>query len=170
MSTVASNLSSGWKVLANESRLRVRIATLADCNAIYTWRNHPETRRHFFDPAPISLDAHGRWLAAVLRDPQRYLLIAEDQQDKPVGVMRFDIAAFGDVASIDIYLVPERRGGGMGKSMLLAGLTWLKTNTSVRRLHAEVLSANHSSRRMFEAAGFSLASSSFTLDLERANR
>ena len=154
-------------LLTTEGELRVRKTVSTDCNAIYRWRNHPDTRRYFFDPSPIDLETHTHWFTETLKDPHRYLLIAENHHHEPIGIMRFDASKHEDVASVDIYLVPEKRGFRLGKPMLLAGLSWLKSHTSIRRVTANVLSANESSCRMFDSAGFVLASHTYGLDLGR---
>ena len=150
--------------------LRARKATPADSEAMYAWRNDPETRRYFFDPAPLSADSHARWLSASLANAFRHLLIIEYPDGRPVGVVRFDVHREDNAARIDIYLVPERRGAGLGAQVLQAAILWLKENTQVQRIDAEVLSGNHASRRLFEAAGFSLASLAYTLDVNESRR
>ena len=152
-----------------EIQLRVRKITSADCNAVYIWRNHSDTRRYFFDHSPITLEDHVQWFAAVLNDPERHLLAIENHLGEPVGVIRFDATNQEGTASIDIYLVPDKRGFGLGAPMLLAGLKWLKINTTIRRITADVLVENKSSCRMFESAGFNLAFYTYTLELESSN-
>ena len=152
-----------------EIQLQVRKITSTDCNAVYIWRNHPDTRRYFFDPSPITLEDHVQWFAEVLNDPERHLLAIENHRGEPVGVIRFDATNQEGTASVDIYLVPEKRGFGLGAPMLLAGLKWLKINTAIRRITADVLAANKSSCRMFDAAGFNLALYTFTFELESSN-
>jgi len=49
--------------------------------------------------------------------------------------------------------------------LLRAGLAWLKQQTSVRRISAEVLVDNQSSCRMFEKTGFRIASHTYTLEM-----
>lgn len=147
--------------------IRVRRARQDDGERILEWRNHPVTRRYFFNPEPIDADTHRAWFAAVLADIQhRHLLIAEDATGCPIGVVRFD--EDGDSARVDIYLVPERHGHGLGKAMLDSALLWLARNSSVKQVHADVLAENVASRQMFAAAGFANAVCRFSLDLHRS--
>jgi UDP-2,4-diacetamido-2,4,6-trideoxy-beta-L-altropyranose hydrolase len=147
--------------------IHVRRARQDDCERILEWRNHPSTRLYFFNPEPIDADIHRAWFAAVLADTRhRHLLIAEDGTGSPIGVVRFD--EDGDSAWVDIYLVPERHGRGLGKAMLDAALQWLASNSSVNRVHADVLAENAVSMRMFSAAGFVNTSCRFSLNLSRS--
>jgi RimJ/RimL family protein N-acetyltransferase len=139
---------------------------MADREPMYAWRNHPDTRRFFFDPTPLAAADHARWFAAALADPRRHLLVAEDARG-PVGVLRFDVEDREEEAAIDIYVVPERRGSGLGTPLLRAGLDWLRQNTNVRRLNAEVVPANRASCRMFEACGFQFSGTAYVLELGR---
>jgi RimJ/RimL family protein N-acetyltransferase len=80
-------------------------------------------------------------------------------------VVRFDQNE--DSAVVDIYLVPERRGQGLGTPMLDAALQWLKRNSSVRHLYADVLAENAASMRLFATAGFVTTTWRLSLDLTR---
>ncbi len=144
--------------------IHVRRARQDDCERILEWRNHPDTRRHFFNPEPIDADTHYAWFAAILADTRhRHLLIAEDAVGCPIGVVRFD--EDGDSARVDIYLDPEQHGHGLGKVMLDAALRWLESNSSVKKVNADVLLENTSSIRMFKAAGFTNTGRRFSLNL-----
>jgi UDP-2,4-diacetamido-2,4,6-trideoxy-beta-L-altropyranose hydrolase len=142
----------------------VRRARQDDCKRILEWRNHPDTRRYFLNPEPIDADTHCAWFAAILADTRhRHLLIAEDAANCPIGVVRFD--EDGDSARVDIYLDPERHGHGLGKAMLDVALKWLESNSSVRKVYADVLAENAASMRMFAAAGFENTVCRFSMDL-----
>jgi UDP-2,4-diacetamido-2,4,6-trideoxy-beta-L-altropyranose hydrolase len=162
----ALNLQGAWVMPKNASgAITVRLATQDDCDTILGWRNHPATRRHFFNSQTIAEEEHRRWFASVLADPARYLLVAQDASGDALGVMRFDSDDSRETAVVDIYLVPRRHGEGWGKPMLCAGIDWLRTHTTVRNLLAEGLPQNISSWRMFESAGFKLQGETFTLAL-----
>ncbi|MEQ1936476.1 MAG: GNAT family N-acetyltransferase [Fimbriimonadaceae bacterium] len=146
--------------------LRVRKAKQDDGNAMYVWRNDPATRRYFFDPGPISPETHAHWFAESLESKSRHLLIAESAHGQPIGVIRFDLSALGDLATVDIYLAPEYRNVGLGKPLLGAGLRWLMDYTKVCKVNAAVASDNQSSCRMFMKSGFQISSVVYTLDLK----
>ncbi len=144
-------------------RVSLRPATADDCDRLYAWRNHPDTRRHFFDPDPIDLPSHRRWFAGVLTDPSRVLLVGVvDEQE--TGVLRYDFS--GDEARVSVYLDPARRGEGFGTALLSAGRDWLQENRpQTRAVVAEVMAANEPSVRAFLAAGYRESHRCFRLDI-----
>jgi UDP-2,4-diacetamido-2,4,6-trideoxy-beta-L-altropyranose hydrolase len=134
------------------SGIGLRRATAEDSGALLAWRNHPQTRRHSFDPAEIALESHERWFAAVLADPHRELLIAE-LDGRPLGVLRYDIDS--GRAHVSIYLVPGLSGLGWGTRLLQAGETWLREQRpDVGFCEAEIAATNVASLGAFRAAGF----------------
>lgn len=133
-------------------RLRLRQADLGDSDLMLAWRNHAEVRRQAFDPRPIDVADHERWLAAALLDPARRLLIAEED-GVAVGVLRYDLD--GEAALVTIYLAPERAGRGLGTRLLLAGDVWLRRECpGTTRLTAEIRASNAASLGAFRNAGF----------------
>lgn len=172
----------GWNLVDGEGARRVanpllagqltpRRATAEDSAALLAWRNHPDTRRLSFDTAEIASATHERWLAAVLADPDRELLIVE-RAGAPLGVLRYDIAtgsATGSAAGrarVSVYLVPGLAGQGWGARLLLAGETWLRRHRpDARALEAEIAAANVASARAFQAAGFATDRTLFRKEL-----
>jgi RimJ/RimL family protein N-acetyltransferase len=152
-------MSDGARVIS------IRKAVLSDSDAILTWRNHPETRKYFFDPALIDAESHRIWFSASLKNPNRHILVAEDENGLAVGIVRFDVQEM--IAVVDIYLVPERRKQGLGVPMLKAAVDWLHENTNVKQVVANVVHENRSSLRMFASAGFETAVQQLTLDLNK---
>lgn len=147
--------------------LHVRKADQTDRDAMYVWRNDPATRRYFFDPDPISPETHAHWFSASLDNKSRHLLIAESVHGQPIGVIRFDLSALGDLATVDIYLAPEYRNAGLGESLLGAGLRWLMDHSKVCKVNAAVVTDNQSSCRMFMKSGFQISSFVYTFELKR---
>lgn len=133
--------------------LRLRPATSADSDRLLAWRNDPDARAASRSTDPVGAEDHERWLAAVLADPGRDLLIVERGGD-PVGQLRFD--ALGDDAfEISVALAPDVRGAGDGTRAIAAGLTWLwRVRPAARRVVAAVREDNDASLRAFARAGF----------------
>jgi UDP-2,4-diacetamido-2,4,6-trideoxy-beta-L-altropyranose hydrolase len=144
-------------------KIQIRRARQKDSESMLEWRNHPDTLRYFFDPSPVDSGAHKAWFSAALTNPSRCLLIGEDVLGNPVGVVRFDQE--GSFADIAIYLVPERHGEGLGTPLLHAAVQWLKENSTVERIRADVLAANVASLKMFAAAGFATDVHRVSLDI-----
>ncbi len=133
--------------------VEIRRAQPGDCDYVFAWRNHPETRRYSLDSAEIDWQTHSDWFARVLADPERELLIAEED-GRPVGVLRYDLEA--GCARISIYLQPGLGGRGLGVRLLLAAEAWLcRERGDVQALEAEIRVDNMASMAAFQAAGFS---------------
>lgn len=144
-------------------RVSLRPAAMDDCDRLYAWRNHPDTRRYFFDSGPIDLSAHRRWFTGTLTNPSRALLLGI-VDGKETGVLRYDFS--GDSARISIYLDPARRGEGFGSALLAAGSEWLQENRpETRTVVAEVMTANDASVRAFLAAGYRESHRCYRLDI-----
>jgi spore coat polysaccharide biosynthesis predicted glycosyltransferase SpsG/ribosomal protein S18 acetylase RimI-like enzyme len=126
----------------------VREASNADAALLLGWRNDPETRAWSRTTDPVSPADHQAWLARGLRNPDRRLLIAE-QDRKPVGTVRFD--RDGRHWEVSITLAPEARGRKLAVPVLLAAERVLEPRTTVR---ACVHRDNGASRALFRRAGY----------------
>lgn len=139
--------------LIEPADIDIRLATAADTENLFEWRNHPSIRAVSRTSEPIPREAHDRWIRATLSDPGRCLLIGS-QGGAPAGVVRFDLET--DRAEVSIYLVPERRGQGLGAPLLVAAEGWLRTGRpEIAVLEAEVLGDNRPSHRLFASCGYS---------------
>jgi UDP-2,4-diacetamido-2,4,6-trideoxy-beta-L-altropyranose hydrolase len=159
MSRAGMALVDGLGARRVAARLRaaavaVRPATAADSDELHRWRNAAEVREVSRDPAEIAIDDHRRWFDAVLASPSRHLLVGE-REGRPVGVVRFDLAAAADEAEVSIYLAPGRMGQGDGTALLRAAQAWLRRERpGVVCLQAQVLAGNTASQRLFERCGY----------------
>jgi RimJ/RimL family protein N-acetyltransferase len=126
----------------------VRPANHADSALLLAWRNDPETRAWSRTTDPVARPDHEAWLAKVLADPDRRLLVAEHDHH-PVGTVRFD--RDGDHWEISITVAPEARGRKLAVPVLLAAERVLPRGTTVR---ACVHQDNGASRALFRRAGY----------------
>ena len=132
--------------------LRLRQATDADREQLLEWRNEPTTRAASRRTELVTPEEHAGWLAGVLADPDRHLLIAE-LDHHPVGQVRFDRRRAYDY-EISISLDPARRGRQLAAPLIEAGCEWLWTKTNAASVEAGVRVDNERSARAFLAAGF----------------
>jgi UDP-2,4-diacetamido-2,4,6-trideoxy-beta-L-altropyranose hydrolase len=146
--------------------LSVRPALQIDRDLIYNWRNGLSVRRFSRDTSEIAYDQHCIWFAEVVANPNRWLLIVE--QDKyAVGVVRFDRMADPAAAEVSIFLAPECHGRGIGPSALLCAEAWLMDQaTGVVRIHATVLEGNAASERLFTNCRYKKTESHFEKRIE----
>ncbi|CAA7612350.1 putative Pseudaminic acid biosynthesis-associated protein PseG [Candidatus Terasakiella magnetica] len=140
-------------LLALESDdLALRRAVPEDGPDLLSWRNDPLTRTNSKDRGEVALAPHLAWLARVLADPARLLLLAEMPGGK-AGMVRFDQTENGDWL-VSIAVAPAFRGRGLGCRVLAAGIRDLAARKGAVTLVAEIAPANSASRVLFEACGF----------------
>lgn len=133
-------------------RLQVRRAFMADAAMLHSWRNTAEVRAASFDSRELGLAQHLEWMARVLADPQRFLLVVQvDGEDG--GCVRFDRQA--ERAIISVYLAPGWLHRGIGSAVISAASIWLFANEPrVMAIDAAIMPSNEPSRRAFERAGY----------------
>ena len=126
----------------------------ADSANIFMWRNDPKTRAMSRSGAIVSDQSHSTWFSAALEDPDRILLVAEQQELGAVGVLRFD--RLSELRwELSINLDPRVRGKGVGQACLEAALDWAAIQSlAPQTIIAEIHKDNVASRRAFEAVGF----------------
>ncbi len=128
-------------------KIQMRLADKEDTRNIFGWRNHPSIRRNSRSADEIQWVDHEKWFSQRSGQINQPILIGEIEK-KPVGVVRFDIRE--NFAEVSIYLVPDSGNHGLGRNLLSEAEAWLKTNhPHVVAVHAEVLHANESSKRLF---------------------
>jgi len=159
LSTQAMQKVDGKGLLRVAQRLcpldiQLREATQEDCRNIYEWRNAEETRRHIFDKEIIPFESHQQWFANSLTNKDRIILIGE-HNNKPVGVLRYDLSE--NKALISVYLVPGPQPPGVGSQLICAGSLWLQSkHPEIVQIDAEILGENVASVKAFEKADYKL--------------
>lgn len=126
--------------------VKLRPATPADAELLFTWVNDPDVRRWSFRSAPVAWKTHVEWLAHTLADGGRQLLIAE-VDGEPVGQVRLDSEEGGTVVSVSV--AAAARGMGLGTALVEAACRMAATE-----LIARVKAENARSLRAFARAGF----------------
>lgn len=154
----AWRIVSSWEHLltskprkASTAGVVARTASANDAQMLFEWRNDPDTRRMSRSTAPLDWDEHSTWLASVLSNPSRELLVIE-QDGHPIGTVRWDHREDLDW-EVSISLAPSVRGRGLSAAVLAAGEA-AHTSTATRRLVATIHDTNEPSRRLFARAGY----------------
>jgi RimJ/RimL family protein N-acetyltransferase len=143
--------------------IEIKQASKDDSEDIFEWRNNKKIRDISINKDPISWEEHQRWFDAVLTDKNRELIIGTNE-NKPVGVVRFDIE--NDVAEVSIYLVPEAGYAGHGRNLLLSAERWLNANRpEIKRIHASVLAENDASKNLFLTSSYHINKIYYQKDL-----
>lgn len=142
-----------------EGDLPFRFEDLQLCRAVQTdapnllaWRNQEDVRFNSRNREVIDLAEHADWLAAVIADPARHLLIGH-RQGKPIGVVRLDER--DNTGEVSIYLTPDARGQNNGSVLLRAQEAWIRaTRPHITQLVAVVLGDNAASHNLFLKNGY----------------
>lgn len=125
---------------------------MADAALLLEWANDPETRTASFHPAPIGQATHEAWLAGRIVDSAGRLWIGL-VDGVPVGQVRVDREPGGS-GVVGIAVAPERRGEGLSKPLLVAGLDAARDELAVGTFVAYVRPENRRSLALFASAGF----------------
>lgn len=133
-------------------RLQLRRTGMGDCEILWRWANDPDTRRHSFNPEPISWEEHVRWFARRVDHPDHHLYVALDEDGGPVGQIRFD--KMGEFMETDVTVAPEKRGLGLGSRLVSLGADRLVRSCPGTPVLARVKAENNASARSFILAGF----------------
>jgi len=140
-------------MLVRGHALRLRRVQDDDCHLLWEWANDVEVREAAFSTAAIPWMDHKRWFIKKRNDPHCLQLIAVDDQDQPVGQVRFDIKE-GESAEINVSVDRQRRGLGYGKLILELATEEFFRSTPVRTINAFIKIGNIKSIRAFEKAQY----------------
>ena len=133
--------------------ISLRPADSSDCNALFNWRNDPDTRAASIETSEIDASKHRYWYSQTLQNPLRKILIGMfDQQ--AIGMVRLDHILAEDRVEVSIILAPEARGAGFAAPLLSKGLEQNPFGTS--RFSATIKPTNVASQKIFAACGFRL--------------
>lgn len=133
--------------------LKIRSATDEDCRLLWEWVNDPEVRALAFESNPITWEAHIAWFRRKRFGENSYMYVVMDQDDCPIGQVRFDVQADGR-AETDISIAREQCGRGYGVEALRIACAHLFRTAPVRWIVAHMKPDNAASIRAFEKAGF----------------
>lgn len=126
--------------------ITLRLATESDAKTLFAWQT-PGARRFSRNPQAPNWDEHNTWLARVLTDPGRLLMIIEVNA-RPVGMLRLD--GIASRPEVSIVVAPECQGQGVGKSALGLAAELLPYQT----IDASVHPNNSASHGLFRACGY----------------
>jgi RimJ/RimL family protein N-acetyltransferase len=132
-----------------EARYRLRDAVLSDAGDLFRWRNDRKTRVWSRGTSDVCWGEHLTWLKSTLRNPNRQLLIAEDER-VAVGTIRLDL--LDGAWQMSWTVAPEHCGKGVGAAIVQLAVTRM----TGERVFAEIKDANLASRRIAEKSGFRL--------------
>lgn len=132
--------------------MQIRKLIQSDSLDLFSWRNDELSRRMFKNTALLNLEDHEKWFEATRIDPNKYLLIGFDQNEK-VGVCRFDLKIDEKIAEVSINVNPKLRSKGFGQELLKKSLKKFKDDFDFETV-ANVRRENIASIKVFEKCDF----------------
>lgn len=137
--------------------IRLRVAVGQDRYPLWLWANDPASRVASNDRPPIAWADHCGWFAARCREPGTLILMAETEDGQPVGVVRFESSDEWRRAWLSYAVAPEVRGRGVGRGLLMLGVSELLRRTPEVLVLARVRGSNLPSVHLFQSLGWAAA-------------
>jgi UDP-2,4-diacetamido-2,4,6-trideoxy-beta-L-altropyranose hydrolase len=133
-------------------RLSLRPALEEDARMVWEWANDPDVRAASFSPEPIEWVRHLQWFGAKVDDPHCRLYIAINEENAPIGQIRFDVNGDDVVAAINVDCRYRRRGYGHEMIRMASERLWCEVGPNI--IHAYVVPGNKASVKAFTKAGY----------------
>jgi UDP-2,4-diacetamido-2,4,6-trideoxy-beta-L-altropyranose hydrolase len=132
--------------------LHLRRTEREDCRILWEWANDHESRRNSFSSDQIAWEEHVQWFHSKLSDPDCVLFTATNDQNMPLGHVRYDLRKLRAVVAIN--MAPKFRGNGFGKRVLRMATQELFASSRANAVDAYVKPDNECSMHLFSGAGF----------------
>jgi L-amino acid N-acyltransferase YncA len=134
----------------------MRIATKKDLNDIVAIYNSTiSTGQSTADTSEVSVESRLEWFRQ--HDPQKRPLLVHEDKGKIIGWVSFQSfygrPAYDHTAEISIYISPEQRGKGVGRSLLKESLELTK-QLNIKTVVCFIFSHNTPSIKLFKSFGF----------------
>ncbi|QDX98144.1 UDP-4-amino-4,6-dideoxy-N-acetyl-beta-L-altrosamine N-acetyltransferase [Pectobacterium carotovorum subsp. carotovorum] len=136
-----------------DSSNELRLATEADVNAVWRWRNDPNIRKWMFNQNEIELEEHKEWFCNQLNNPDKIFLIYI-HNGIDCGFVNFHKLNNADVWEWGFYLAPGSPKG-IGICLGKCALQYAFEYTNVEKVFGEVLEYNARSIKLHKSLGFS---------------
>lgn len=133
--------------------LTLRPATFASCELLWKWANEPTVREASFTSGIIPIETHRRWLTKRLGCKDYDIFVAVRADGHPVGVIRFEPDARGNLV-VSISIRTTDRGKGYGSRIIRRACAMLRTRRRFKNFIADIKVGNVGSQVAFKRAGF----------------
>lgn len=132
--------------------IHIRFAEKSDLMDVFDWRNEPETRKASFNTNEVDLDTHKEWFEKSLKNKNRTLFIALNENYEKIGQIRFDKKQ--NFAELYIAITQNKRGKGYGTNLISKACNLYLDNSDAEFLIANIKTNNSASLGAFRKAGF----------------
>jgi UDP-2,4-diacetamido-2,4,6-trideoxy-beta-L-altropyranose hydrolase len=139
--------------MMRRAKLKLRRARDGDCRMLWEWASDASVRAAAFSSAPIPWEDHVKWFARKLCDPNCFIFIGLDNENLPIGQVRFDMQSQHE-AEIDVSINKSSRGAGYGSLLIDMAVKELFEITRVQFVHAFIKLDNSGSISAFRKANF----------------
>jgi UDP-2,4-diacetamido-2,4,6-trideoxy-beta-L-altropyranose hydrolase len=133
--------------------VHLRNARIDDSEMLFEWANDSEVRKMAFSSKPILRGSHNEWFSNKLEDPNSRIYIVVDENNSPVGQIRFDILSVLE-AVVDVHTNPGLRNKGIGTSIIKQGTDRFFKETAVNSVYAIIRLENTKSIKAFSKANY----------------
>jgi len=133
-------------------QLRLRLARESDADLIWKWANDPVTRSVSFSTESISWDDHLQWFSDQLSNPNSLILLGLDEQDHPIGLVRFEIINHLCIQSENLN--PDYRGLGFGWKLLKTACETCFARFDIQEIHGFIKKEHIASIKTAQKTGF----------------
>lgn len=125
-------------------------ATQNDIKLVFKWQIHPKTRQYALNSQAPSWKEHSAWMSRKLTNYQDYFyIIKRKTDDMELGVLRLDRLEPNNYL-VSVFIEP----GYYGKGIASRALSLADAIHPDFTLHAQVLSENLASQKLFEKANY----------------
>lgn len=142
-------------MIPEAATLRLRPAMPDDAELLFAWVNSPDSLAGKLSTGgPIPWETHQDWLQRKLKDPDCAIWIGE-YADEPAGQVR--VERRDGMLEVDVFVDRDKRGGGLGRTLLAALAAQCRERFPGDDLLARVKPDNIASQKLFRAAGYELS-------------
>ncbi len=137
--------------------VRIRALHESDLDMTRAWRNHPETRKHFFYCEEVSQEQHRAWFEQYRQKNDDYVFIVEfgDPWMPVAQTAIYKVDPKSRSAEFGRFIVDQgQRGRGLGRRSLHATCKIAFGSLRLARLTLEVKPDNEAAIRSYQKAGF----------------
>ncbi len=132
--------------------LPLRAANKEDMRIIWDMANDEDVRNFSFSSEKITWDRHKKWFTERINDRNSYIFLALSLDKSSIGQIRFNVK--NNEAEIDVSVNHNKRGIGLGKEIIKAGINKFMSLRPEIRPVAYIKSNNLASVKAFMGAGF----------------
>lgn len=138
--------------LLKRATIKLRSVQEEDCELLWKWSNDPTVRMASFSSDPIPWQEHTAWFNRKVRDPNCIIYMALNEQDIPLGQVRYQIDK--SEAVISITIAKDFRGLGYATALIRKASQKFWASYDVHTIHAYIKPSNEASVRAFVKASF----------------